>query len=744
MSRHLAAKLGIRRVLVPLRAGVLSALGLLLSPAAFDLKRTRKQPLDRLDPAAVRSEIGQMKQAIAERLAEAAPGARPDWVVTLEVGYIGQGYQVPVPVSDQQLAALTPASLLAAFAEVYRAKYGYYYDDVPAELVNILVAGQAGDMPAIISALPESAGTATPRGARPAWSPRRRERIEFAIYDRNALAPGMSFPGPAMIEEASATTVVDCDALVRIDRYGSIEITLPGGAAMTGRLPLEIIWPRLIAAADEMATTLFRTAFSHDVIEVHDMSTGLYDDRGNLIAQTYLGATGHVGVMPVIGKNLVRRFPRETIRPGDVFISNDPWVCNGQTADIFITMPAFHEDRLIGFSINSVHHVDIGGRKGSGLAEEVYEEGLIIPLMRLREAGRPNEVLLSLIERNVRFSDKVMGDLRAQMAAGWVGATGLSRIAADHKLGDLRKVADLIIAQTERSIRAGIAGLPDGTFTKSLPFEIGGTGEPGRIQLTLKIEGDRLTADFAGTSPAGAPPGQLADQLHPRLCRGADEDDLRSAAAEQRRHVPAELTLTAPEGCLVNPCYPAACFWRLASGMLVSELVFRILMRYRARTAPRPIPARCRPGSSTSTAPAERRSLGIAPACLRRHGRAARRRRARRRQLPVQCAQRLGRMVGIGNAGAVRAARADPQFGRRRAVARRSRRGARLPHRAVRRHRPAAADRAVGLGRADAVCAAGRGRRQGGLARLDRGQRPADRADQRPRSDVSPGRPGAA
>ncbi|HEX2151433.1 MAG TPA: hydantoinase B/oxoprolinase family protein [Stellaceae bacterium] len=346
---------------------------------------------------------------------------------------------------------------------------------------------------------------------------------------------------------------------------------------MTGHLPLEIIWPRLIAVADEMATTLFRTAFSHDVIEVHDMSTGLYDDRGNLIAQTYLGATGHVGVMPVIGKNLVRRFPRETIRPGDVFISNDPWVCNGQTADVFITMPAFHEDRLIGFSINSVHHVDIGGRKGSGLAEEVYEEGLIIPLMRLYEAGRPNEVLLSLIERNVRFSDKVIGDLRAQMAAGWVGAAGLARIAADHKLTDLRGVADAVIAQTERSIRAGIAALPDGTFTKSLPFEIGGSGEPGKIQLTLRIDGDRLEADFAGTSaqvrrPVNSPINytrayvavpikMICDPLLPN-----NEGTYRP------------ISLSAPEGCLVNPSYPAACFWRLASGMLVSELVFRILL----------------------------------------------------------------------------------------------------------------------------------------------------------------------
>ena len=187
------------------------------------------------------------------------------------------------------------------------------------------------------------------------------------------------------------------------------------------RLYLDVIWPRLIAAADEMATTLFRTAFSHDVVEVHDMSTGLYDDRGNLLGQTWLGATGHVGVMPMVGKELVRKFPPESVRPGDIFISNDPWVCNGQTADIFIFTPAFHRDRVIGFSVNSVHHVDIGGRKGSGLSEEVFEEGLIIPLMRLHRAGEPNEDLLAILTRNVRFSEKVMGDIRAQVAAGWVG-----------------------------------------------------------------------------------------------------------------------------------------------------------------------------------------------------------------------------------------------------------------------------------------------------------------------------------
>ena len=224
---NLAAKLGIRQVLVPLRAGVLSALGLLLSPAAFDLKRTRKQPLDRLDPAAIRDEIADMRHAITARLAEAAPSATPRFAVTLEVGYIGQGYQVAVATSPADIAALTPARLREAFAETYRGKYGYFYEDVPAELVNILVAGYAGAAPDIIAETPAVVATATASARRQAWSPRSNALTEFAVYDRDALQPGMRFAGPALIEEASATTVVDADADVRIDRFGSIAITLP-------------------------------------------------------------------------------------------------------------------------------------------------------------------------------------------------------------------------------------------------------------------------------------------------------------------------------------------------------------------------------------------------------------------------------------------------------------------------------------------------------------------------------------
>jgi len=226
---NLAAKLGIRRVLVPMRAGVLSALGLVLAPAAYDMVRTRKTPLTSVDFAAVAREVAEIRAVIATRLAEVEPGEAPVFDVAFDVGYIGQGYQVPVPVPVDGIAALTPAAVLARFAEVYREKYGYFYDDVPAELVNLRVSGRVGQGSAVVKAQPAAAGTvaAAKRGERPAWSARERRFMAFGVYDRDKLGPGMSFPGPAVVEEASATTVVDSGSTVTVDRYGTLDIALP-------------------------------------------------------------------------------------------------------------------------------------------------------------------------------------------------------------------------------------------------------------------------------------------------------------------------------------------------------------------------------------------------------------------------------------------------------------------------------------------------------------------------------------
>lgn len=353
-----------------------------------------------------------------------------------------------------------------------------------------------------------------------------------------------------------------------------------------GRQPLDIIWPRLIAIADEMATTLVRTAFTHDVIEVRDMSTGLYDDRGYLVAQTWLGATGHVGVMPVFGKSVLNAFPPEEIQPGDVFVCNDPWVANGQTADVFITTPAFLGDRLIGFSITSVHHVDVGGRKGCGVSEEVFEEGLILPLLRLYREGKPNEDLFAILRRNVRFSEKVIGDFRAQVAAGWVGVARLEALARDFQLTSLREVTDEIVARTEAGIRAGIAGLPDGVYHREMPIEVGGIDTPLKIALTVTIRGDELWADLTGTSPQVRRPVNCPLN-YTRAYVAVPVKLVCDPTLPNNEGTYRPIHITAPEGCLVNPTYPAPVFWRLSSGMLVGELMFRVL----SEIAPDRVPA---------------------------------------------------------------------------------------------------------------------------------------------------------
>lgn len=351
-------------------------------------------------------------------------------------------------------------------------------------------------------------------------------------------------------------------------------------------IPLDVIWPRLIAIADEMATTMLRTAFSHDVVEVHDMSTGLLDDRGYLLAQTWLGATGHTGCMPAFGANLVSAFPPDTIAPGDVFICNDPWLCNGQTADIFIVTPAFHAGQLIGFTVNTIHHVDIGGRKGSGRSEEVFEEGLIIPMLRLYNGGEENRDLFDLIRRNVRYAEKMIGDLRAQVATGWAGCRELERLCAEFDQTDLRTITDEVTSRTEAGIRAGLLELPDGEWHDQLMMDIDGVDEPQPLVAAVRIEGDNLSVDFTGTAPQVRRPVNCPINFT-RAYVAVPMKMICDPSLPNNQGTYRPLDISVPDGTLLNPTYPAACFWRLSAGMLVAELMFRIF----SRIAPDRVPA---------------------------------------------------------------------------------------------------------------------------------------------------------
>ncbi len=220
---HLARKLSMRRILVPLRAGVLSALGLLIAPAAFDLARTIKTPLARLREADAEAVFAELAAEIEATLRQIDTNSAIEYTRSADIGYIGQGYQVTVPLDD---APLDGDVLWDRFARVYRDKYGYFYDDVPGEVVDLRLNGQlAMAAPTLRAADPPTGATATP-SERQAYSAVAGEVIAFAVHDRERLVPGMRIEGPAIIEEASTTTVIDSDAGLEVDELGSLLITL--------------------------------------------------------------------------------------------------------------------------------------------------------------------------------------------------------------------------------------------------------------------------------------------------------------------------------------------------------------------------------------------------------------------------------------------------------------------------------------------------------------------------------------
>jgi N-methylhydantoinase A/oxoprolinase/acetone carboxylase beta subunit len=223
---HVAATLGMSEVIVPLRAGVLSALGLVTAPVAYDTVRTHRVPLAQLDVAAVDAAFREIAEDVTRALRTADPRGAVAFARAVDIGYIGQGYQVTIAV-DETPAALERGALWRQFAGIYREKYGYFYDDVPAELVNLRLSGRLSESPIALAPMPRAVSTtASPKDERPAYSSRMGHLIPFAVHDRGELGPGVVIRGPAIIEEASATTVMDAGGALEVDAYGSLVIRI--------------------------------------------------------------------------------------------------------------------------------------------------------------------------------------------------------------------------------------------------------------------------------------------------------------------------------------------------------------------------------------------------------------------------------------------------------------------------------------------------------------------------------------
>ncbi|WP_431283473.1 hydantoinase B/oxoprolinase family protein [Humitalea sp. 24SJ18S-53] len=342
-------------------------------------------------------------------------------------------------------------------------------------------------------------------------------------------------------------------------------------------IELEILWSNLIATVSEQARALQRIAFSPIVREAGDLATALFDRHGRMVAQAVTGTPGHINSLAAAGIHFVTAFPPDTLAPGDVLITNDPWLTAGHFFDITVMTPVFRGGRCIGFFGSTIHHTDIGGYGVGAGARDVHEEGLWIPLAKLYEKGVANTLLHAIIRRNVRTPDHVAGDLSAQVASGRVGAERLNALCDRHDLSDIEALADQVIARSEAATRASIRALKGGTFHGESVFDVPG-GEKITLHAAVTVDpvAGGITIDFAGSSPQSAIGINVVLNYTAAYANFAIRSCLDPDLPNNFGSL-TPVTVIAPEGSIVNCRYPAPVNARHVVGMYVPMPVLKAL-----------------------------------------------------------------------------------------------------------------------------------------------------------------------
>jgi N-methylhydantoinase B len=264
----------------------------------------------------------------------------------------------------------------------------------------------------------------------------------------------------------------------------------------------QIMWNRLIAVVEEQAQTMLRTAFSTPVREAGDLSAGVFDRQGRMLAQAVTGTPGHVNSMANAVRHFLDVYPLVVMKPGDHFITNDPWLTSGHLHDITVVSPSFYRGEAVGLFANTIHVVDIGGLGMGPDGRQVFEEGLAIPIMSLAREGRMNEDLLHLVRANVREPLQVVGDIYACAACNDEGSRRLIEMMDEFEIANLDRLGETIVDASRDATLARIRALPHGTYRNSLTMD--GYDKPLVLNAALTISEEGIHVDFDGTSPASS------------------------------------------------------------------------------------------------------------------------------------------------------------------------------------------------------------------------------------------------
>lgn len=348
---------------------------------------------------------------------------------------------------------------------------------------------------------------------------------------------------------------------------------------MTSRIDpirLEILWTRLISMVDEAGTALKRTAFSEIIRDAADYGCGLFDTEYNLLAQCNFGTPGFLGALPSMMKEFGEAYPPETLQPGDVLITDLPWVCCGHTNDITLASPIYFKERLVAYGICIAHHMDVGGRSYTSETRDVYEEGFLIPILKLYEGGSPNDIMFKFIRANVRNPNHVIGDLRAQLAGLDMMARRLTHLLEDYNMEDIQDLSHEILNRTEAVVRASIRQCPEGTCSKVVPIDKI-DGQPINIAVTVTLKNGEIVVDYTGTSPQLPTKAINVCFNHTQSQTALALKCVVSPSVPNNSGGLRPIKVIAPEASIVNARFPAPVNMRTAVVLYLPEIVFSAL-----------------------------------------------------------------------------------------------------------------------------------------------------------------------
>lgn len=611
----LADKLSLDHIIIPTDAGVGSALGFLRAPISYEVVNSLYSNLSDFDAAAVASNLNAMRveasTVVEAGLAYMPPATRPDTFESTRafMRYRGQGHEIIVEFEPTILSTGADAAgfLRELFEQEYRVQFS---NEIPGGEVEILSWGltiTANVAPPPVAHVETTAGATSapsPRGNVPLWDTAAAQAIEVPVFQRQELAPGTHIDGPAIVVEENTSTVVNSSFTLDVMPNGDLHlnrVAVPvvsaaaaaaqslqsnggGGGTLAGagdellQIQLQTMWARLNAVVEEQATALLRTAMSVIVREGGDLSCGIFDQRGRMMAQAVTGTPGHVNSMAESVMHFMGEFP--DMKPGDVYTTNDPWLGTGHLWDFMIVTPAFYNGKFVGTIACTSHITDVGGLGYTPDGTDVHMEGLYVPMLKLVDRGVKNDTLFAMIQQNTRQPVETIGDIYSLMNCNEVGRLRLVEMMEEYSLASLEPLSNYICDTSEAAVTAQIRALPNGTWHNTITCDGEGEllGEMGSLVLecSLTVADGIVSVDYTGTCPTS----KKAINVPLAYTRAYTAFGLACVLAKEVPNNAGSLKpfqIDAPNGCILNATYPCAVASRHSVGQLLPDCVFGCL-----------------------------------------------------------------------------------------------------------------------------------------------------------------------